>query len=177
MYLRLKDNNIEFPFELCKLRLENPNTSFPAELTPEILLTFGIFEVIDECPVYNAQTQFVSSSSTPTLIDGIWRIEYIISEILLEQKIENFISKSALEIQTRLDNLAFEKGYDNIVTVISYANCANQAFSEEGIYCRDLRANVWSSWFLLADQFRNSEITLLENIEEVFEYLPEIKWP
>jgi len=45
MYLKLENGNIRYPYTTTQLKSENPNTSFPAVLTNEVLESFDIYYV------------------------------------------------------------------------------------------------------------------------------------
>ncbi len=52
--------------------------------------------------------------------------------------------KRSEEIRLELDRQARDKGYDNILTAISYSNDPNPAFREEGLYFLNLRSSMWT---------------------------------
>ena len=45
MYLRVTNSIIEYPFHLSTLKAENPNVSFPREMSEELLAGYGVFGV------------------------------------------------------------------------------------------------------------------------------------
>lgn len=59
MYLKTENGVVtEYPYRFTKVFEDNPNTSFPRLLAPEILVEYGIYEVIpSEHPVINRFTQ------------------------------------------------------------------------------------------------------------------------
>ena len=67
---------IEFPYSLNRHKRENPNVSFPEDLSDEFLLSVGIVpvEVIPE-PEFDRATHKLSSRENPILEDdGVWKI-------------------------------------------------------------------------------------------------------
>jgi hypothetical protein len=45
MYLRIINNEIIYPYSLQQLRVDNPHSSFPSQMTDEVMNEFNIFEV------------------------------------------------------------------------------------------------------------------------------------
>lgn len=68
MLVKIDGDNIVFPYTLYNLREDNPRTSFPRELSDELLEGFGVFRV-DPAPVPN------HDSLTQRLIQRIERNE------------------------------------------------------------------------------------------------------
>jgi hypothetical protein len=68
MYLRIINNEINYPYSLQKLRDDNPQTSFPSEMTESLMNEFDIFEV-RQTPKPNDYTKNISEA-TPILVDG-----------------------------------------------------------------------------------------------------------
>lgn len=69
MYVKYKNNQITYPYDLGTLFRENPNTSFPSSLSDSLLKSFGVYKVehtptppydplTEECsedrPIFNA---------------------------------------------------------------------------------------------------------------------------
>jgi hypothetical protein len=62
----------KYPYTLGHLRKDNPNTSFPANPSPDILAEFNVYPVQRvEQPEIDTLRQNVSEK-TPVLIDGKW---------------------------------------------------------------------------------------------------------
>ena len=75
MYLRIINNEINYPYSLQKLREDNPNTSFPAELTESLMNEWDIYEV-RTTPKPNDYTKNISEG-TPILIEGVYYQNWI----------------------------------------------------------------------------------------------------
>ena len=75
-YVKVNNGTIEqFPYTIGHLRRDNPNTSFPKQITDSTLESYGVYPVtyLDE-PSYDPKTEKVEINSEPTLIDGAWKI-------------------------------------------------------------------------------------------------------
>jgi hypothetical protein len=70
MYLRIINNEINYPYSLQKLREDNPNTSFPSEMTESLMNEFNLFEV-RQTPKPNDYTKNISEG-TPILVEGVY---------------------------------------------------------------------------------------------------------
>jgi hypothetical protein len=70
MYLRIKDNEVVYPYSIQQLKIDEYNVSFPTDLTSEILEGFGVYSV-QQTPMPNDYTKNVVEG-TPTLVDGTY---------------------------------------------------------------------------------------------------------
>jgi len=79
MYIKTANAIIEsFPYTVGMLRKENPNTSFPAKITPEILADWGIFTVsLAEKPSVNPGEVAVKDS-IPSYVNGSWILNWTV---------------------------------------------------------------------------------------------------
>jgi hypothetical protein len=68
MYLRIKDGVITYPYSVEQLKVDEYNTSFPKELTIQILEEWGVYEV-KRTPKPTDYTKTITEG-TPQLADG-----------------------------------------------------------------------------------------------------------
>ena len=68
MYLRIINGIITYPYSIQQLKIDEYNTSFPKELTTEILEEWGVFEV-NRTPKPTGYTKTITEG-TPQLVDG-----------------------------------------------------------------------------------------------------------
>ena len=90
MYLRIIDDTIHYPYDINTLRESYPNISFPENLTNEVLLEWGMYEVSAIIKPYDYTKNI--SEGTPTLIDGIYYQNWIqlnVSEEEISYRLEN----------------------------------------------------------------------------------------
>ena len=90
MYLRIKDNEIVYPYSIQQLKIDEYNVSFPTDLTSEILEGFGVYSV-QQTPMPNDYTKNIVEG-TPTLVDGTYTQVWNQTDATQEQidiKIEN----------------------------------------------------------------------------------------
>lgn len=76
MYVKIKDNNVEvYPYRDSDLRRDNPDTSFPSVISPDMRAEFGVFPVTRaDAPVPVGQR---CTGYNVVLIDGVWTEEPI----------------------------------------------------------------------------------------------------
>jgi hypothetical protein len=106
MYLKLENGNIRYPYAISELKSENPNTSFPAVLTNEVLESFDVYYV--EPTEYSDDYTKNIEEGTPILSDSsyiqVWNItdatEEEISAKLEEKWVEVRIMRDALLAQS-----------------------------------------------------------------------------
>lgn len=68
MYLRIKDGVITYPYSVQQLKVDEYNTSFPKDLTTQILEEWGVYEV-SRTPKPNDYTKTITEG-TPQLVDS-----------------------------------------------------------------------------------------------------------
>ena len=88
MFVKLEDGVIsKYPYTLGDLLQDNPNTSFPAEISEEILNSFGLYRVtrLDLPNNWDRNTQNVEEKTEPELVDGEWVIGYILVDKTVEE--------------------------------------------------------------------------------------------
>ncbi len=78
-------------------------------------------------------------------------------------------------VQTHLDSVAQEKGYDNLISAATYATSSNTKFKAEGIAAVKWRDAVW----LFCNGYLNDVLAGVKPIpteEELLAQLPAISW-
>jgi hypothetical protein len=69
---------VEFPYAESKLKSDNPNVSFPSDLSNVDLSSWHVYKVTtSEKPEYNHLTQ-MRTLGTPTYSNGSWSVEYTV---------------------------------------------------------------------------------------------------
>jgi hypothetical protein len=81
MFAKIINDVVEkYPYSINELRRDNPNVSFPVNLTTEQLEEWDVFSVIDvEQPIVD-HTQDVSLS-VPTKINGVWTQTWAVVDV------------------------------------------------------------------------------------------------
>lgn len=89
MYILTDDSAVlKFPYSVEELRSDNPNTSFPLLMSEEELAEWGVFTVEDQDPpAFNEQNESIEIAA-PTLEDGEWVREWLVTPAS-EEEIEH----------------------------------------------------------------------------------------
>jgi hypothetical protein len=90
MYLRIKNETIEYPYTLLQLRRDENTVSFPQNITNDILEAFDVYVVV-QTPKPNDYTKNITEG-TPNLVDGVYYQNWVIedsTESEIETKIQN----------------------------------------------------------------------------------------
>lgn len=105
MYLRIKNETIEYPYTISQLRRDEYNVSFPLNPTDEVLGQFGVYKVT-QTPKPNDYTKNITEG-TPQLIDGVYYQNWILEDST-EEEIETKIQYKWVEIRTLRNELLLE---------------------------------------------------------------------
>ena len=113
-YLLASNNTIlKFPYSLEELRRDNPQTSFPLEMSAEELSEWGVYSVKDQSPPeHNEHTETIELSP-PSCVNGLWIREWIIIPASAEVMVERTEKKSA-EIREYRDKLLASTDYTQL---------------------------------------------------------------
>ena len=85
MYLKLNNGIIEkYPYSIGELRRDNPNVSFPKNISAEILESFNVYEVVAVNAPQSTYTKNVSEGE-PQLINGNWTQVWNVSDKPIEE--------------------------------------------------------------------------------------------
>lgn len=104
---------IEYPYSLEKMRSDNPQTSFPREMSAEELAEWGVFAVEEQAPpAFSEQTELIELQP-PSLVNGVWVQGWVILDASDKEMEQRKITKSA-EVRKRRNRLLSETDYSQI---------------------------------------------------------------
>jgi DNA-binding HxlR family transcriptional regulator len=98
MYAKINNGLIEkYPYTIGELRKDNPNTSFPSQISDETLAEFGVVTVepVDPPKVNYTQTR---RELTPVFETGVWKQKWLV-ESLSQEQIEAQIESKAAQVR------------------------------------------------------------------------------
>jgi hypothetical protein len=90
MYLRIIDNEINYPYTIKDLKAAYRNITFPNELGDETMVEFDLYEV-RQTPKPNDYTKNITEG-TPILVDGVYYQNWVqtnASESEIDYRLEN----------------------------------------------------------------------------------------
>lgn len=183
MYIKIKNNNIvEYPYSLQQLKIEYPKTSFPtnAHLDTILLASFNIYKVEETPkPIYDP-FKFKIIEQTPVFNGKAytqqWEIEPLNSEDI-NNLFNNIKAEFIIKTQSKLDEFARSRGYDNILSACSYYSSAIDKFSKEANYCIEHRDLTWTKLYQIFADIENSTRNIPNSYEEIYSELPPLIWP
>tara|TARA_R110000737_G_scaffold183559_4_gene207114 strand:+ start:965 stop:1438 length:474 start_codon:yes stop_codon:yes gene_type:complete len=105
---------VQYPYMKRDLLKDNLATSFPKELSPELMLEFGAEPVvIGERPEIDGRTQEISISEWPELVDDVWTILHTVMD-KSEGKISEFDNLTASSNRAVRDELLTKSDWTQI---------------------------------------------------------------
>jgi len=86
-YVKITNGSVDtFPYTIGQLRRDNPNVSFPRQVSDEILASYGVYSVtVEAAPSINNRTQKTEQEATPTLVNGSWTIGWTTTDKTAEE--------------------------------------------------------------------------------------------
>lgn len=102
MFALIKNGIVEkFPYKFRDLRGDNPQTSFPRNMTLEQAKAYGVEKVVvGEKPEYNSRTHKITIQKTPSLDGERWVLRWNV-EPLTQDEIEAIRSKLEANIRRK----------------------------------------------------------------------------
>lgn len=88
-----------------------------------------------------------------------------------------FLQNVVQATQSRLDNFARNRGYDNILSACTYATSTIPKFSAEGQVAVTARDSTWSRLYELLNEVEAGLRPIFSSIDEVESLLPILEWP
>jgi hypothetical protein len=116
----------QYPYSTQQLKQDNPNTSFPSEITEEVLQSYNVYPVsVDSRPEISDDKRAVADD-TPSYADGNWSLGWSV-------KSKTDDEKSADEYNKRRERDELLKNTDH------YALTDRELSEEMATYRQDLR--------------------------------------
>jgi len=74
MFVKVTNGQAQANYTIGDLRKDNPNVSFPRNISDEVLARFNVYRVNEvAAPDYNPRTHRLVTQA-PTLVDGVWTV-------------------------------------------------------------------------------------------------------
>jgi hypothetical protein len=171
---------VKYPYGLYDVRKDNPNVSFPRQVTEEIMAAYGALPVL-ETP--KPQVDYLTKNckeGIPGFVNGSWVQTWNVSDASQEEIAErkqNLIDSITEETQNRLDLFAQTRLYEGILSLCSYQNSPNLKFRTEGQYGVEARDATWSKLYELFDEVLAGTRPIPSGYEDIESELPVLEWP
>ena len=119
MFAKITNGAVDkFPYSVGQLRHDNPNTSFPKQVSEEIMAEFGMVLVTEvPAPEFDPMTHFAEWGPVPVLQEGVWVLLPTVREYSEEQIAERDAAKAA-EVRSQRDKLLAETDWMALSDVV-----------------------------------------------------------
>ena len=188
MELRIRDTG-QVVQEAEFRRLHN-QTSFPPQLSVELINDFGADVVFEGAQASNLEFWQHSQRSGVEQINGKWYSKYVAGPVFATQVEQAaYIAQKTAErmaalqtsivqqAQKRLDDFAATRNYAGIMSACTYVTSAVPKFASEGQYCVEARDNTWATLYAILTQVQAGTRPVPTSYEEIEQELPVLAWP
>ena len=119
MFAKITNGAVDkFPYSVGQLRHDNPNTSFPKQISEETMLEFGMVPVSEvPAPDFDPLTHFAEWGPVPELQEGAWVLLPTVREYSEDQLAERAAAKAA-EVRSQRDKLLAETDWMALSDVV-----------------------------------------------------------
>ena len=119
MFAKITNGAVDkFPYSVGQLRHDNPNTSFPKQVSEEIMAEFGMVLVTEvPAPEFDPMTHFAEWGPVPVLQEGSWVLLPTVREYSEAQIAERDAAKAA-EVRSQRDKLLAETDWMALSDVV-----------------------------------------------------------
>jgi len=179
-YIKASNGQVEkYPYSIGMLRKDNPSTSFPKRMPDEALASWGVYPVtVATDPAYDEMTQRIVTASAPTFVSGAWILSKTVEPLSKkerEAKAKALMDSYSEAVQNLLDSTAKEKGYDNIISMTSYANSGNAKWANEAAVAITWRDACWNESLVQMGNFLATGNK--PSMEDFLAAMPTPVWP
>ena len=116
----------EYPYSITKLKQDNPDTSFPSEITDELLQSYNVYPVSVEARPEVSDDKKLEIDEAPTYKDGSWSIGWSV--------------KSKTEEEVDSDKSSKRRERDELLKNTDHYALTDRTLSDEmATYRQDLR--------------------------------------
>lgn len=177
MYIKANGSTIEhYPYTLDQLRRDNPETSFPKNMSESQWISFGAIKVVKT----TKPTADVVRRLDPIQVNGVWTQQwesrsYTTSEV--QEQLESMKESVIDAAQRKLDRVAQRHGYDNIISLCTYATSSVTRYNLEGTYGVALRDATWSALETILAEVIAGTRPMPNSYADIKDDLPTVVWP
>lgn len=160
-----------------------PDTSMPTLLTPAVIESLGVFEVVQQTPVFDPITQGYRET-TPTQVNGKWYQAFEVyaldadtiaaNQAAAAQALQTSIVQ---QTQQRLDDFARTRNYDGILSLCTYAASTVPKFQAEGQHGVEARDATWAKLYEMLAEVEAGTRPIPGGYSDIEPELPVLQWP
>lgn len=180
MYALIENGAVtRYPYTATDMRLANPNTSFPNQLSDKTLAEFGLYRVTQVVPP-QVQTGQIAVEGIPVLIGEEWTQVWGVrakSSVELATEMQVLQTGVVQATQDRLDAFARTRNYDSILSLCTYATSPTPKFAVEGQYGVEARDATWAKLYEMLAEIQAGTRPMPRGFADVEPDLPSLIWP
>jgi hypothetical protein len=173
-----------YPYSVTQLKRDNPQTSFPKDMTDAVLASWGVYPVQPTPqPQFDPITQRVVELP-PIEVDDQWVQQWAVQALTPEEVAANQAAAAQAlqdsivsQTQDRLDNFARTRNYDGILSLCTYATSAVPKFQAEGQYGVNARDNTWATLYQILGEVQAGTRPIPSGFADIEPDLPALEWP
>jgi hypothetical protein len=141
MYVKVENEAVsQYPYTIGQLKKENPNTSFPENISDETLALFGVFNV--QVPAYPHQDHTKNvTEELPVFVDNQWTASWIVTDATQEE-IEKRIDQKSITVRAERNKLLLSTDW----TQVADAPVDKAAWSSYRQALRDVPSQTGFPW-------------------------------
>jgi len=113
MFVKVTNGQPQANYTIGDLRRDNPNVSFPRNISDEVLAAYNVFRVTEvPAPDYNSRTHRLVTQ-VPTLVDGVWTVTR--AAVAKDQaQIDNETAQQAANVRADRDGKLAESDWTQV---------------------------------------------------------------
>lgn len=199
MEIRIRDTGQTM--QESEFRKLHNQTSFPPQLSAELLDSFGADVVMEGPQASGLEWWQYSMRSGVEQINGKWYTKYIAGPVFTDYIDQDGVLHTAAEqqaayiaqktveknqalqesvveqTQARLDDFARTRNYGGILSLCTYATSTVQKFQAEGQYGVEARDETWAKLYEMLAEVEAGTRPIPSGYAEIESELPQLAWP
>ena len=113
MFVKITNGQPQANYTIGDLRRDNPNVSFPRNISDEVLAVYNVFRVTEvPAPDYNSRTHRLVTQA-PTLVDGVWTLTRV-AVAKDQSQIDNETAQQAVSVRADRDGKLAESDWTQV---------------------------------------------------------------
>lgn len=146
MFAKVTNGNVDqFPYTIGQLRRDNPTTSFPKSPSEELLSSYGVVSVVlRDMPSVDGRTQKAEQDKQPTLVSGVWTLDWSVVYKTEEEIAEQDLQKAKSVRAVRDAKLADTDWV--VIKAMETGTAVPEAIATERQALRDITAQEGFPW-------------------------------
>ena len=115
MHVKITSGSVDtYPYNVGKLRRDNPNTSFPKKIPDDMLAGWGVHPVTFTAqPDIDDRTQKVEQEATPALVGSDWTVGWTVTSKTAEE-VQEYDDNQAASVRSERDGLLGQSDWTQV---------------------------------------------------------------